>query len=150
MVHTMLLASNCIPVRGPQIQNLFSLGQQGLHCDVVFGSPSADCSGTGICKITGTNGFFIHDQKKECQRTQAVLFQRADKKGLTLIFFRSLLCSKLFRHHFWKGVLKMDEPCMLPGEIRDQLETPFSKMLPGWYLVTEASGYFKVDIDCAE
>lgn len=148
MVHTMLLASNCIPVRGPQAQNAISIDQQVLNCDVVFGSPSADCSGTGICKITGTNGFFISDQKKECQKTKAVLLERADKQGVTLVFFRPLLCTQLFRRHFWKGVLSMDEPCLLPAEIRDQLSTRFSRMLPGKYAVVETAGYFRVDIDC--
>jgi hypothetical protein len=81
----MLLASNSIPARGlrPQLPNLLN---QGIQCDVVFGSPSAECRGTGICKITGTNGFSILNQKKECKKTQAVLVERPDNQGITLIF----------------------------------------------------------------
>jgi hypothetical protein len=144
----MLLASNCIPVRDKQIQTLFSLSQQAIHCDVVFGSPSADCRGTGICKITGTNGMFIQSTKKQCRETKAFLTERADKQGITLIFMRSMLCAQLFRHHFWKGILTMQEACELPVALQNQLCTPLIKLLPGKYNVVEASGFFSVDIDC--
>ena len=149
MVHTMLLASNYIPVRSLDLQqsSIFPT-QEGIHCDVVFGSPSSDCRGTGICKISGTNSLLILHQKKACKRTQAVMVERADKQGISLIFFRSLLCSQLYRHHFWKGVLTMKEACILPQEIRDNLQIEFSQMLPGNYQVREESGYFRVDIDC--
>ncbi len=149
MVHTMLLASNCIPVRDPLTQMPFPIAQHAIRCDVVFGSPSADCQGTGICKITGTNGMHIRSWKKQCQETKAFLVERADKQGISLVFMRSLLCTKLFRHHFWKGVLSMREACPLPVEIQSQLNTRFNKMLPGQYKVVEAAGFFTVEIDCA-
>lgn len=149
MVHTMLLASNHIPVRSLRLSQPANLFQQGMHCDVVFGSPSADCRGTGICKITGTNGFAPLNYKKECKETSAILVERPDSQGITLIFFRTQLCTKLYRHHFWKSVLSMKETCNLPVELQNKLQVPYQQMLPGNYAVVEESGYFRVDIDCA-
>ena len=148
MVHTMLLAGNYIPVRKLELQSSTIL-HQGIQCDVVFGSPSADCRGTGICKISGTNSFSIPTQQKECKTTKAVLVERPDKQGVTLIFFRSLLCSQLYRHHFWKGILTLHEACSLPLELSSQLEMPYRQMLPATYSVVEEAGYFRVEIDCS-
>lgn len=149
MVHTMLLASNCIPVPSPRFPHISLCSDQGLHCDVVFGSPSADCRGTGICKITGTNGLTVLDQKKECRRTQAILVERPDHSGVSLIFFRSKLCVQLYRRHFWKGILKMDESCAIPAEMQANLRQPFQQILPGQYPVIEENGYFRVDLNCS-
>lgn len=148
MVHTMLLAGNYIPARNLELQPL-SFPHQAIHCDVVFGSPSAECRGTGICKISGTNSISILEPKKDCRTTKAVLVECPDNQGITLIFFRSLLCSQLYRHHFWKGVLTLHESCPLPTELSSQLENAYKLLLPASYSVVEESGFFKVDIDCA-
>jgi hypothetical protein len=148
MLHTMLLVSNSIPVHDVQFQQISTLYRQGIQCDVVFGSPSADCRGTGICKITGTNSFATMVQKKACQETSAIAVERTDGQGISLIFFRPLLCSQLYRRHFWKGILKMDEACPLPSQISDNMEQPFSQISAGRYQVVEENGYFRVDVDC--
>ncbi len=149
MVHTMLLAGNYIPICGPQLQTIPLQKNQSIQCDVVFGSPSAECRGTGICKITGTNGLTILNKKQECKSTQAFMVERADQQGVTFVFFRSLLCTQLYRHHFWKGFLTITEHCPLPEDLRNGFQTPFTKILPGKYAVEEVSGYLRVDIDCA-
>lgn len=148
MLHLLLLSCNPIPTRRLQLPEATTLLDQSIHCDVIFGSPREDCRGTGICKITGTNNLIIFHQKKDCHLTQGVATNRPDNQGITLIFFRSMLCSSLYRHHFWKGILKMEEACVLPEEISKPLGLNFSRILPGEYTVTETSGYFKVEVDC--
>ncbi len=119
-----------------------------LHCDVVFGSPSMDCSGTGICKITGTNAFLPLQQKKACQLTFA---QVAAVPGgrISLYFFREFLCIHLYRQHFRKGVLVMKEACPIPSKISMGLNIAGKKLLPGNYSVVECDGYFRVDLNVA-
>ncbi|MBL7826317.1 MAG: hypothetical protein JNJ57_06775 [Saprospiraceae bacterium] len=150
MLHVSLLVSNIIPTRSLASLSTFVPGtEQTLQCDVIFGSPSADCRGTGICKITGTNAFSPITAGTACQITQAFAQPRKDQGGITLFFFRSFLCTQLYRRHFWKGILKMDEPCPLPEDIRTQLGLAFNTLLPGKYVVKEENGCFQVDIDCA-
>lgn len=150
MVQVSLLASALIPAREPaSVSTLITDHTEALQCDVVFGSPSADCRGTGICKITGTNASFPPSLKKECRITQAMVLSQPDSQVLTLYFYRSWLCTQLYRRHFWRGVLKMDESCPLPEALRASLNTACAEMLPGRYPVTEENGWFRVDIQCA-
>lgn len=119
-----------------------------LHCDVVFGSPSADCHGTGICKITGTNSVHRLRLKKDCQLTFGQIAAAPNGK-ISLFFFREFLCIHLYRQHFRKGVLVMKEPCALPKEISQGLGVKAGSLLSGDYKVLECEGYFRVDVDCA-
>lgn len=149
MVHVLLLSSNLIPARNLRLSSFLKpQNDSSLQCDVIFGSPSADCRGTGICKITGTNAFVPLFQKRECRATSAIATKREDSNGISLFFFRSQLCTQLYRRHFWKGILKLDEPCVIPDELRDTLHLNYQQILPGRYAVCEEDGYFRVDLDC--
>jgi hypothetical protein len=148
MVHTMLLAGNYIPVPSLRLSSIPNISQPGLQCDVVFGAPSADCRGTGICKITGTHGLSSLNHKKECRITQGFLVENPASEGISFIFFRSSLCTQLYKNHFRKGVLQMNEPCQIPDEISSQLQTPFTQINAGTYQVTEMEGYFVVQLQC--
>ncbi|MFN0033507.1 MAG: hypothetical protein ACKVUS_00485 [Saprospiraceae bacterium] len=119
-----------------------------LHCDVVFGSPSMDCNGTGICKITGTHAVRHLHLKKDCRLTFGQIAAAPEGK-ISLFFFREFLCTRLYRQHFRKGVLVLKEPCALPKEIYKALDIKGKTLLSGDYAVVECDGYFRVDVDCA-
>ena len=119
-----------------------------MHCDVVFGSPSMDCNGTGICKITGTNSIRPMHLKKSCQLTFGQIAAAPNGK-VSLFFFREFLCIQLYRQHFRKGVLTMKEQCPVPSDISKTLNIKAKNLLPGNYAVVECEGYYRVDIDCA-
>lgn len=146
----MLLSSDFIPARNPRLIPLTPHREAlSIQCDVIFGSPGADCRGTGICKITGTNALSPVYRKQTCRATSAIAVRREEGRGISLIFFRSQLCIHLYRRHFWKGILKLDEPCALPPELRDSLQLDFQYVMPGRYSVCESEGCFRVDVDCA-
>ena len=119
-----------------------------LYCDVVFGSPSMNCNGTGICRINISN--FIHAQveKKQCQLTSGLMAAGPGGK-VSLFFFRERLCIRQYRKHFRKGVFEMTEACPIPASISKELHTRAKKLLPGSYTVWEGDGYFRLDIDAA-
>ena len=119
-----------------------------MRCEVVFGSPSMNCNGTGICKITGTNSVFAMQQKKDCQLTFGQIAAAPNGK-VSLFFFREMLCIKLYRQHFRKGMLEMKESCPLPADLSKALKLKGSTLLPGNYAVIETAEYFRVDVDCA-
>ncbi len=119
-----------------------------MYCDVVFGSPSLDCDGTGICRITGTNSFVQMNLKKDCRITFGQISAAPNGK-VSIFFFREFLCIHLYRQHFRKGVLTMKEQCPIPSGMSKALKIKGKRLLPGNYTVIEREGYFRVDVDCA-
>jgi hypothetical protein len=119
-----------------------------MQCDVVFGSPNADCRGTGICKITGTNGFAPDTLKKDCRIALGHAAAFAGSGKVSFFFFRAHLCTRLYRHHFHSGIFRMESPCVLPKSISKSLNINAKRLLPGHYDIVEGEGYFRVDVDC--
>lgn len=116
-----------------------------MYCDVVFGSPSMDCNGTGICKISGTNALHSSASKNNCRATCCIA--AANPNGnLSLYFFRELLCTQLYRKHFRKGNFTVSEPCTIPSEVRKALGISARQIMPGEYAVVDTDGYLRVDL----
>lgn len=141
-----LQVHTAVPITTQVFPNKTTSSAKMMYCDVVFGSPSMDCNGTGICKITGTHANRPIHLKKSCQLTFG-LIAAAPKGKVSLFFFREFLCVPLYRQHFRKGVLEMKESCPLPSEISKGLNVKGKTLQPGSYVVTEKDGYFRVDVD---
>jgi len=118
-----------------------------MRCDVVFGSPSMDCNGTGICKLNASDYNQQVQRTNRCQNTFGLVSAGPNGK-ISLFFFREFLCIRLYRQHFRKGVLTMQEACPLPSEISKGLHAFGENILPGNYAVIECDGYFRVDMNC--
>ena len=120
---------------------------QLIRCDIVFGMPSQDCRGTGICKLTSDL-----DQppgrNKECRQTVAFAAKPAEAGKISLLFFRELLCVDLFRRQFRNGIFDMPEPCALPFPLAEQLGLAGKKLLPGNYTIAADGNCLKVTICC--
>lgn len=117
-----------------------------IHCDVVFGSPSMNCNGTGICKLTSSKLNRPTALKRDCRMTFGQISATQEGK-ISLYFFREYLCIHLYRQHFRKGLLDMKESCPLPSGIAKSLKIKGKKLVPGKYAVLECDGYFRVDLD---
>lgn len=120
---------------------------QLIRCDIVFGMPSQDCRGTGICKLTSDLDM-PPAMKKECRHTVAFAGRSEDGLKVSFLFFRELLCVDLFRRQFRNGIFDMPEACLLPDSIAEKLEMNGRKLLPGQYAVQMTGNCFKVDILC--
>lgn len=115
------------------------------RCDVIFGMPSADCGGTGICKIV------VNQRPEEapagtrnCRRTSAVFTRNSQSGELSLLLFPALLCPELFRKHLRKGVLRLYEACTLPLSLTAYLGIPTGCLAAGAYAIETHSGYYKI------
>lgn len=132
-------------------QNTFhentSSGFKAIHSEVVFGSPAMNCNGTGICRISSMHTVRQEVDAGSCQRTVAQIVP-GDHGKITLYFFRSLLCIKLFRQHFYKGLLEMTEPCVIPADLLDKLQIQTKTIQPGKYAIVEHNGIFRLELDC--
>lgn len=122
-------------------------GARLIRCDIVFGMPSQDCRGTGICKLSSDLDA-PPNMKNECRHTVAFAGRGADENTVTMLFFRELLCIDLFRRQFRRGIFDMPESCNLPRKLADSLGLKAASLLPGQYRIEVRGSCFRVDIKC--
>ena len=118
-----------------------------LSCDVVFGSPSADCMGTGVCRITARTGASptAQERKQHCRSTVGLFFPIEGGKGVSLILTRALLCSKLYKTHLRHGALILETPCQLPRSLSQTLGLKINELSVGTYPIQENDGFLRID-----
>ena len=118
-----------------------------LSCDVVFGSPSSDCMGTGICRISARTGgnTSAMDQKRNCRSTMGLLFPIEGGDGVALVLTRALLCTQLYKTHLRHGTLTLESPCPLPKHIALTLGLKTSQLSIGVYPIREGEGFLRID-----
>jgi hypothetical protein len=140
------------PPCGPQNQNLVRPLRETdsalqLSCDVVFGSPSADCMGTGICRITARSGGSVSapEQTQRCQSTVGLLFPIEGGNGVTLMLTRALLCTKLYKAHLRGSMLVLEKACPLHKDITKSLGLKINALSMGEYSIKEAEGFLRID-----
>lgn len=121
-------------------------GMQQLSCDVVFGSPSANCLGTGVCKISARSPLATPDmQRQNCASAPGILIALEEGQGVSLVMAREMLCVKLMRTQFRHNALTLQEPCRIPDDVVFALGLKFRHLRPGTYQLEEANGFFKIN-----
>jgi hypothetical protein len=124
---------------------LLTTGMHQLSCDVVFGSPSADCSGTGVCKISAFATMPAKEiEQAGCLHAPGVLIRAENGASVSLLFAREMLCVKLIRTQFRNGVFILNDAFVLPTEITVALCLKFNTLLPGRYPVEENGGFYRI------
>ncbi len=119
--------------------------QKVLYCDVVFGSPAANCRGTGVCKISAHNNLSRRTQPARCRATVAALSAGENGRGATLLLVRELLCVNIVRNHLRHAQLVLNEPCPLPRNIVQKLKLTIHTLRPGIYPVKELDGNYHIE-----
>lgn len=108
-----------------------------IDSQVVFGTPSRDCSGSGICKV-----YTIHAAKRLQIACEMVPARFAVSDQDLLISFSEAECSeslkqKQFRDmHFW-----IEEAFQLPSWLAQKLEIPAAFIPAGGYLIQRKNGF---------
>lgn len=115
-----------------------------MSCDVIFGSPSADCRGTGVCKITARRPTQPRPLSRDCQATTGVFSSQREGAEVSVVFFRELLCVNVLRKHLMGATLELREPCPLPRQLVDFLGLQIKTLLPGNYPIEEGAGYYRI------
>ncbi|MBL7825824.1 MAG: hypothetical protein JNJ57_04280 [Saprospiraceae bacterium] len=123
-----------------------SLGMKHMSCEVVFGSPSANCMGTGVCKISAATSMPAWlTSKRNCQSVSAILMPFEEGKGVSIVIARELMCIKLLRTQFRNEWFILNESCRLPDDITSRLGLSMKTLKPGKYRVQEANGFFRIN-----
>jgi hypothetical protein len=120
------------------------LTEASMHCDVIFGSPTADCRGTGVCKITAYQGFASPLLSSHCKCAPAFIHARNDGKGIEMVLVRELVCTTLYRKHLRHGAVVLTESCKLPGFLVAGLGLQVHTLRPGVYPVKEHNGIITI------
>lgn len=118
---------------------------KSLSCDVVFGSPSVGCRGTGICKLNVHDGSRTVALKQTCRGAVALLVSLDDGEGVSLILPHVFLCTHIARNYLRRGVLQMNEPCKIPNAISAALGLKIKTLEPGAYPVESLNGYYRIN-----
>jgi hypothetical protein len=116
-----------------------------IRCEIIFGSPSMDCRGTGICKIISTEE--LTDNARACTRFPVSVALRPDEKGLLFLFSKDLLSDTAFSRHFQNGMLTMNGACPVPEFIRSGLKTDIQYLSQGCYQLLRDDEYVFLQVD---
>jgi hypothetical protein len=116
------------------------------RCDVLFGAPSANCQGTGICKIVAAANPDQSDVQVEtgCRHTPALFALDASNGHLVMLLFPEFLCTKIQREHLRHGVLDMHEPCPIPENMRAFFGIQQEQLPADRYFLEPKMGYFQI------
>lgn len=91
---------------------------KSIKADVLFGAPSKDCSGVGICRI-GLRGTFNEEWNK-CKAAAVEISLTNDKK-LQLKFGIDTMCLRIKKVHFRHDYFRIQENFMLPDFVNKAL-----------------------------
>ncbi len=108
-----------------------------IDSQVVFGTPSRDCSGSGICKL-----YTIHAAKHlhiACEMVPARL--AASGKALHLSFSEAD-CTESLRQKQFKGLhFLVEEAFQLPSWLTQKLNIPAAFITAGGYPIQRKNGF---------
>ena len=108
-----------------------------IDSQVIFGTPSRDCSGPGICKI-----YTIHGARRLNIACEMVLTRLAVlDEELQLSFSETACTERLIQQHFINAYFAMDEKFVLPTWLSRKFECPSVFVPVGEYPILRKSGF---------
>ncbi|MBK8192329.1 MAG: hypothetical protein IPK76_03740 [Lewinellaceae bacterium] len=106
---------------------------QKVRAEVVLGSPSANCSGVGICRVMA-HGAGVNFT---CPKVNALLSYTTDGK-LRFEFDKTSMEGRYMRRHFRWALFQVFEAYTVPYQLFGKLKLEQRTIQPGIYQVLEA------------
>ena len=106
-----------------------------VEMEVIFGTPSKNCSGAGICLIANRSARW---DSISCPHTPAILHFSPGQE-LVFRFRKRHLDTPALQAYFGCGSFLVEESFSLPSQIVRRWALPFSSIPPGRYLLEEYS-----------
>ncbi len=123
-----------------------SIAGEMMRCDVVFGSASEDCRGTGICCIVTSYKNGEGNLQKSCRHASALLCSNEGGDSFFLLFRQSDLCMHLMRHYFFqKKFLEIKHSCALPASAASKIGLKNLFVPVGVHPISSGGGYYRID-----
>lgn len=111
-----------------------------VEMEVVFGTPSKNCSGTGICMIAGR---FPQGYTVPCPHAPAIIHCMPDQE-LVFRFRKHRLSDRAVQAYFSAGFFQVEEDFALPQRLIRLWALPTDTIPPGRYLLEEYSGEWRL------
>ena len=108
-----------------------------IDSQVIFGTPSRDCSGSGICKI-----YTIHAARRlhiACEMVPARL--AVSDKDLLISFSEADCTESLRQKQFRSTHFGIEEAFQLPSWLAQKLDIPAAFIPAGGYLIQRKNGF---------
>lgn len=115
---------------------------QRTRTDVILGSPSANCSGVGICRVLAHGA--VGSSGVVCPRVKAWLSVTASGK-LRFEFEKNSLSEETLRKHFSWMLFQVLEPCVIPYRLLRYRTISQRTIRPGVYQVWDTGTYLVVE-----
>ncbi|HMQ62444.1 MAG TPA: hypothetical protein PKE06_17330 [Flavilitoribacter sp.] len=116
-----------------------------VNADVVFGSPSKKCAGTGICKVSTRSEALIDPELPCCNKSAAEIgICRQDR--LVFRIEKQGLCAKLVNSQFAFGRFKMDESVFLPLFVSAAFNLPPIQLTAGVFPVQFLEDHIEIEL----
>lgn len=109
-----------------------------VNSQVVFGTPSRNCSGSGICKV-----YTIHGAKRlniSCEMVKVCL--TLSKNQLYLSFSKSACSEQLIQQQLTSGQFEIEENFELPSWLNRKFKSPALYVPKGSYPLQLKNGFF--------
>ena len=106
-----------------------------VEMEVVFGTPSRNCSGTGICMIAGR---LPQGKVIPCPHAPAIIYCVPGQE-LVFRFRKQHLGPRAVDAFFQTSDFRVEEPFSLPQRLIRQWELPIGQIPPGRYCMEEYS-----------
>ncbi|TNE69183.1 MAG: hypothetical protein EP344_00545 [Bacteroidetes bacterium] len=113
---------------------------QKVRADVVLGSPSANCSGVGICRVMARKG----EGEISCPTVNSWISITTDGK-LRFEFEKNSMEGRYMRRHFRWLLFQVIEEYVVPRPVLGPLKFKERTIKPGIYQVWEVDGWFIVE-----
>jgi len=129
----------------PAGQERTQTGTMLFQCEVMFGSPSSNCGGNGICKIVARDGHSsLAFQRTSCSHAKAFFASSDGGESISLVFRREWLCGSLMRRHFRHSILEMPEPCPIPPAVINLFGLKMNELPAGLHIIEDYKTYFRI------
>ena len=108
-----------------------------IDSQVIFGTPSRDCSGSGICKV-----YTIHAAKRLQIACEMVPARLAVSNQDLLISVSEADCTESLRQKQFRGIqFSVEEAFQLPAWLAQKLDIPVGFIPAGGYLIQRKNGF---------
>ncbi len=104
-----------------------------VEMEVVFGTPSKNCSGAGVCMIAGR---FPEGYQIACPHAPAIIHFLPGNE-LVFRFRKKHLNPDLVRRYFSAKRFVVEEPFRLPAQLVEQWKLPVRTVPAGYYAAEE-------------
>lgn len=110
----------------------------GIKSEVIFGKPSKDCAGLGICKVN-VNTKSVSTQN-DCPASKAII--KTDRFGQVGFYFKNeSLCIKARRKYFNSSYFVLGESFVLPKQVIQLMKLKHGVIEAGEYPILKMKSH---------